>query len=77
MDCANESAISANIFRCFIKRSSTTLIFSYDIFVGVIWHGRNLVGERGDMCPPPFQTGSHNTPSPSTFLSLGFAFGEV
>jgi len=33
---------------------------------------------RGGTCVPHlFRRGAHNTPSPSTFLSLGFAFGEV
>jgi len=38
---------------------------------------RNLVGDKGDLCLPLFQTGEHNMPCPPTFFSLGFVFGEV
>jgi len=40
-------------------------------------HGRNLVGDTGDVTPPLFQIGRHNMPCPLTFFSLGFVFGEV
>jgi len=40
-------------------------------------HGRNLVGDTGDVCPPLFQTGGHNMPCPPTFFSLDFVIGEV
>ena len=40
-------------------------------------HGRDLVEDTGDVSPPLFQTGRQNMPCPSTFFSLGFAFGEV
>jgi len=40
-------------------------------------HGRNLVGNRGDVFPHFFRRGGHNMPCSPTFLSLGFVFGEV
>jgi len=38
-------------------------------------HGRNLVGDTGNVSPPLFQMGEHNMPCPPTFFSLGFVFG--
>ena len=39
-------------------------------------HGRNLVGNMGDVFPHFFRWG-YNIPCPPTFFSLGFVFGEV
>jgi len=40
-------------------------------------HGRNLVGDTGDVLPHFFRRGGHNMSSPPTFFALGFVFGEV
>jgi len=40
-------------------------------------HGRNLVGDTGDVSPHFFRRGGHNMPCPPAFFSLAFAFGEV
>jgi len=53
------------------------LLFSTTpLVIFVSKHGRNLVGDRGDVSPTLFQTGVHDMPCPPTFLSLGFV-GEV
>jgi len=35
-------------------------------------HGRNLVGDTGDVSPPLFQTGGHNMPCPPHFFLFRF-----
>jgi len=40
-------------------------------------HGRNLMGDTGDVSPHFSRRGGHNMPCPPTFFSLGSVFGEV
>ena len=57
---------------------ATFRIWSYGKRNPYLKHGRNLVGDTGDVSPPLFQTGGgHNMPCPPTFFSLGFVFGEI
>jgi len=39
-------------------------------------HGRNLVGDTGDVSSLLFQAEGRNKPCPPTFFSLSFVFGE-
>ena len=40
-------------------------------------HGRNLMGDTGDMSPQLFQTGGHNMPCTPHFFVFRFCIREV
>ena len=62
-----------------MKKSLLALIFSAlsihascKYLSTIFEHGRNLVGDTGDVSPPLFQTGGHNMPFPPHFFLFRF-----
>ena len=62
----NDATVGA-LLKCFAPSSVNALYV----------HGRNLLGDAGDVSPHFFRRVGQNMPCPPTFFSLGCVFGEV
>ena len=58
-----------------MRRRALSVMFNAMCYARV--HGRNLVGDTGDVSPPLFQVGGYYMPCRPHFFSSGFIFGEV
>ena len=67
---------NAFVFVCYVTHLHTRWDVYLNTIVGLM-HGRNLVGNTGDVTPHFFRRGRHNMPCPFTFASLDFVFEEV